>query len=76
MDIVQLKEYIANTSILSINISKFSYQQKFILVILFKINKALKICFCYTVQLFCLAISLKIKSGKKFLQNTKKVVQG
>ena len=45
----------ANISIFDIVISKLGYWQKYYLIILFKINKSLKIFFCFAIVcLFCL----------------------
>lgn len=45
----------------------------FCLVILFQINKSLKISFYITVLLFVLAISLAIKGNKKAAFDFKKI---
>lgn len=61
-----LKKYVINIDIFSIIIVKLYYQQKFDLVILFKVNKYLKIDFYFSISLFGLTIHLKIKYSKYF----------
>ena len=63
--VVELKKHVANASIFNINIGKFRHKKKLYLVILFKIDKNLKINFYYTILLFSLTICLYIKGVKK-----------
>ena len=49
-----------NAIIIYINISKFSYKKKLYLIILFKVDKNLKMYFDYTILSFHLTIYLKI----------------
>ena len=60
---IKLEKYIAIISIFDIIISKISYQYKKCLVILFKVNKNLKINFHYIILFLSLAICLKIKDS-------------
>ena len=55
---VKLKRRMTSASILSIMIGKFCYRKKPYLVILFEIDKSLKINFYHTVLLFSLTIHL------------------
>lgn len=65
----------ANTSILGIIIYKFSYWQEFGLVILFKINKNLRIRFYHTILTIILAINLKIKDNRETVFNFQKITK-
>ena len=61
--ILELKKYVASASIFNIIISKFYYKKKLYLIILFKIDKSLKISFYYTILSFDLAIYFKIEGN-------------
>ena len=71
---IYLKQYIANTNIFGFIISKFSYQQKVYLVILFKISKNLKVYSYYTILFFYFLINTEIKNSKKTQFGSKKIV--
>ena len=58
ISIIELKKHVADVSIFDIIIGKLNYWYKPCLIILFKIDKNLKINFYYTIQLLCLAIYL------------------
>lgn len=68
---VKLKKYVANAYILGIIVSKLCYKKKPSPVILFLINKDLKIG---TILLLSLAISLWVESDKKLLFNSQEVI--
>ena len=70
---VQFKRRVANICVFAIVISKFGYWWKLCSIILFKVNKCLKVYFYYAVMVFDFAISLRIKRGRKQLFDTKKV---
>ena len=72
--VVQLKKNKAEICIFNITVVKFGYEQKLYTIVLFKINKNLKIYFYYIILFFYLAISLKIKDKKKFLFYIKKII--
>ena len=72
MFIIKLKKYIVNVYIFSIIISKIKYLKEISLIILYKINKNLKISFYYTILPFYLLICLRIKSAKEFFLILKK----
>ena len=72
--IVEFKRHVVNASILSIIIGKFRYKKKPYSVILFKIDKVLKINFYHTILFFDLTIYLWIKDIKKTLLNAKKII--
>lgn len=63
----------ASIYIFVIIISKLYYKKKLCLVILFKVNKSLKINFYYTIWPLGLAVYLQVKSNKKFLVNVKEI---
>ena len=58
---VKLKKYITGASIFDIIMSELYYKKKSCLIILFKIDKSLKVSFHCTVLPLSLAIYLKIK---------------
>lgn len=66
--------YITHTSIFCIIISEFSYKKELGLIILFIINKNLKMNLYYAVLSLSLAIHLRIESNKEPLLNPKEVV--
>ena len=61
--VIKLKKYIVNIGIFGIIVSKLYYKKKLYLIILFKVDKDLKISFYYTILLFSLIIYLKIKNN-------------
>ena len=63
-----------NAGIFCIIISKFSYKKESSPIVLFIIDKGLEIGLYYTVLLLDLAISWKVKSSRKPLLNSKKVI--
>ena len=73
ISIVQLKEHVANASILDIIVSKFRYIKKLYSIILLKIDKNLEINFYYIILPFSLIIYLWIKDDRKSLLDTKKI---
>ena len=60
---IELEKYIANASIFGIIIDKLSYLKELSLVILFKIDKNLKISFYYAILFLDLAVYLKIEDS-------------
>lgn len=65
----------ARACIFGIVIYKLSYWQEPSLIVLFNINKSLKISLYIIFLLFCLAINLNIKSSKEPLFNIKQVTK-
>ena len=61
--LIKLKKYIAGADIFGIIINELCYKKKLCPIILFKVDKGLKIDFYYTVLLFSLAIYLKIEGS-------------
>ena len=59
---VKLKKCITNTSIFDIIVNKLYYKKKLYQIILFDIDKDLKISFYYTILFLSLTIYLKIES--------------
>lgn len=72
---IQFIRYIINFYIFIIIIHKFGHSQKFNLIILFKIDKNYNISFYLPIFLLYLAISLRIKDGKKVMLNFKKIIK-
>lgn len=72
---IKFKQGMANTYNLSIFISKLSHKQKSSQIILFKVDKSLRIDFYSTIFIFYLVIYQQIKSGKKSLFDTKEVAE-
>ena len=72
ISIVLYKRCVFSISVFSIIIYKFSYKLKLCLVILPKIDKNLEIKFYYTVLIFNLFVSSRVKQKKKLLLNLKK----
>ena len=68
---VKLKRYVASTSIFGIIIDKFCHKTKLYLVILFEIDKNLKVGFYYTILLFGLTVRLWVEGGRKSLLDAK-----
>lgn len=56
-------------------IYELSYQQRFYLVILLKVDKSSKINFYHAILTFYLFINLKIEYNKELLLNIKKVAE-
>ena len=71
---IEFKKHVIGASILGIIIGKFCYKKKPCLVILFKINKGLKVRFYYTILLFDLTVCLWIKGVGESPLNTKEIV--
>lgn len=65
----------AGSYFFGIVINKFGYKKELSLVILFKIDKSLKIGFHCTIVTIGLTVNLKIKSGKEFSFNAKKLTK-
>lgn len=65
---VRLERNIAR--ILWIIMNKFSNKQKPYFIILIVVNKNLEMSFYYTIQLFNLIITLRVKDNREFLLNT------
>lgn len=63
---VQLKRCMINASIFGIVISKLSLVKESSLVVLFEVNKSIKIGLFTTILTLGLAISLRVKRSKKF----------
>ena len=55
---IEFKRHVANASILGIIVGEFCYEKKLYLVILFEVNKNLKVGFYYTILFFGLTICL------------------
>ena len=72
--VIEFKRYITGTDIFNIIINKLCYRKKLYSIILFEINKNLKISFYYTILSFNLAIYLWIEDNEEFLHNIKKIV--
>ena len=70
---IELKRCVASVSIFGIILGKFCYKKKPYLVILFKIDKSLKIGFHYTILPFSMTVYLKVEGGGEFLLNVKKI---
>ena len=71
---IELKKHIISICIFNIIIDKFCCKKKLCSVILFSINKSLKVDLYHLILFFDLAIYIKIKSGEKFLLDNKKIV--
>lgn len=56
-----------NISVVSVIICKFSYWEKSIPIIVFKVDNSLEIGFHSAVLFLCPAIDLELKSGEKSL---------
>ena len=72
--VVKFKGCMANASIFDIIIGKLRHTKKLCLVILFKINKSLKIDFYYIILPFSLTNRLWIKDNGESLLNAKEIV--
>ena len=66
---IKLKKHIASISIFGIIISKFCYIKKSCLIILFKVDKSLKIYFYHIILPFGQDAHLCVESNKKALVN-------
>lgn len=62
---IQFKRNIASAGIFSVVIYKFSYWQESSPIVSLEIDIYLKIRFYHTLQIYGLAINLKVKSNKK-----------
>ena len=60
---VKLEKYVTNAGIIDIIIHKLYYKKKFYSIILFKVNKSLKISYYHATLPFSLAIYLKMESS-------------
>ena len=60
---VELKRCMASGSIFGIIVSKLDHRKKLYLIILFKVDKSLKVGFYYFILPFSLAIYLKIEAS-------------
>ena len=74
ISVIKLERCVDITNILEIIISKFCYKKKSYPIILFEINKNMKVSFHCIILLFNLAIYLLIKNNKEFLFNIKKII--
>ena len=63
ISIIKIKICIASIYMFSIIISKFCYNKKLYLVILFQVDKNLKVSLYYIILFLDLTINLKIKSS-------------
>ena len=63
ISVVKFLKRMAGASIFGIIISKLYYKKKLCPIILFKINKSLKVDLHYTILSLSLTICLKIKGG-------------
>ena len=70
---VELEKHVAGISIFGIIIGKFCYKKKPYLVIIFKIDKGLKVGFYYTILLLGLTVCLWIKGSRESLLNAKEI---
>ena len=64
----------ANACVFCIVVYKLAYQQQSFIIVLFEIDKDLKVRFYYTHLTFCLTICLQIKSNGESLVDGKEVV--
>ena len=72
---IKLKKFMASASIFGIIIGKFCHRKKLYSVILFKINKDLKVNFYCTILLFSLIVYLQVESDREFLLDAKEKAQ-
>ena len=63
-----------NVNIFDIDINKLCFKKNLCLIILFKINKGLKINLNQTIYFLSLVIYLYIKNDEKFWLDTKKII--
>lgn len=71
--IVKLKRYIVEVCIFDIIISKLIYKQELNLIVLFFMEKSIKISLYYAILFLILAVHLQIENNRKFLLNIKKI---
>ena len=71
---IEFEKYIADISIFDIIVYKLRHKKNLCPIILFKINKDLKIGFYYTILFFSLAVSLWVEDGIKSPLDAKKIV--
>ena len=65
---IKLERHVTSTSILGIIVNKLYHKKKFYPIILFKVNKGLKIDLYYTTILpLSLTIRLRVEGGKESL---------
>lgn len=72
---VKFEQSIACAAVFSIMIGKLSHWQQTSLVVLFIVDKSLKISFYCTILAICLAISLRVEGNRESLLNTQKVTE-
>ena len=70
---VELERRMASASIFGIIIGKFRHRKKPCLVILFKIDKNLKVDFYYTILPFGLTVHLWVEGSGESLLNAKEI---
>ena len=71
---IELEKCVAGVGILDIVVGKFYYRKKPCLVILFKIDKDLKVGFHCTILPFDLTVRLWMEGGGKFLLDIEKKI--
>ena len=71
---IKLKKYRLSFYIFNIIINKFYYKKNPYLIILFKINKNLKLSLYCAILYFNFIVYLKIKDSRKFILNIKKII--
>ena len=59
---MKLKKGVANASILGIIVNKLRYKKKLYLIILFEVDKCVKVCFYNAILILGLTIYLRKKS--------------
>ena len=74
ISVVEFEKYIANASIFSIIIRELRYRKKPYPIILFEVDKSLKVGFYYTILFFGLTVYLWIEGGGEFLLNVKEII--
>ena len=73
ISVIELKKYMAGTGIFGIIVGKFYYGKKPCPIILLKVDKNVEVGFFCTILPLCLAVSLRVKGGRKFLLNTEEI---
>lgn len=63
ISLVELKKYVTDACILGIIVGKLSYWKELYSVILFKVDKKLKISFYYAVLPLSLFVGLRMEEG-------------
>ena len=66
---IELKRCVTSAGILGIIISKLCYKKKLCSIILFEVDKGLKIGFHYAILPFSLAVCLQVEGGGESLLN-------